>query len=114
MLQLNKASTDGVDVALLAGETHTPRTLGVLQLRICVDGRITHVAIETVHNVSQLSCTHTSTHEVTHNPLTMKYDSLLLLKIDTHLQIKLSLFMSTADDQLVNVISSNSCWSCQY
>lgn len=56
MLQLYKASTDSSNVALLIREGDPPRSLGVLQLRVCVDASVANPAIEAVHDHGQLHC----------------------------------------------------------
>ena len=56
MLQLNESSADGSDVALLIGEGHTTRPLGVLELRVGVDASVADAAIQTIHDHGQLHC----------------------------------------------------------
>ena len=52
VLQLNKTGADGGDVALLIGEGHTARPLGVLELRVSVNAGVAHTPIQPVHDHS--------------------------------------------------------------
>lgn len=52
VLQLNESGADGSDVALLIGEGHAARPLGVLELRVSVDAGVAHAAIQPVHDHS--------------------------------------------------------------
>lgn len=54
VLQLDESSTDSGNVALLIGKGHSPRPLGILELRIGVDSRVADAAVQTVHNHGQL------------------------------------------------------------
>lgn len=45
VLQLHESGADGSDVALLIGEGHSARPLGVLELRVGVDTRVAHAAV---------------------------------------------------------------------
>lgn len=56
VLQLNEASADGSDVALLIGEGHTARSLWVFELRVGVDASVANTSIQPVHDHSQLHC----------------------------------------------------------
>lgn len=56
MLQLHKASADSSNVALLIREGDPPRSLGVLQLRVCVDAGVANAPVQTVHDHGQLHC----------------------------------------------------------
>lgn len=55
VLQLDESCADGGDVTLLIGEGHSPCTLGVLELRVGVNPRVAHSAVETIHNHGQLN-----------------------------------------------------------
>lgn len=55
VLQLDESRADGGDVTLLIGEGHSPCTLGVLELRVGVNPRVAHSAVETIHNHGQLN-----------------------------------------------------------
>lgn len=57
VLQLNEASADGSDVALLIGEGHTASSLWVFELRVRVDASIANTSVQPVHNHSQFHCT---------------------------------------------------------
>lgn len=54
VLQLHEAGRDGRDVALLVGEGHAAGSLRVLELRVGVDARVAHAAVESVHDHGQL------------------------------------------------------------
>ena len=54
VLQLDKSGADGSDVALLIGEGHTPRPLGILELWVGVNAGVTHTSVQTIHNHGQL------------------------------------------------------------
>ena len=56
VLQLDEAGADSGDVALLVREGHTARSLGVLQLRVCVDARVADAPVQAVHDHGQLHC----------------------------------------------------------
>lgn len=56
MLQLYKASTDSSNVALLIREGDPPRSLGVLQLGVCVDASVANSTVQAVHYHGQLHC----------------------------------------------------------
>lgn len=56
MLELNKSSTYGSNIALLIGEGHSPCPLGIFQLGVCVYPCITHSSVKAVHDHSQLHC----------------------------------------------------------
>lgn len=55
VLQLDESGADGSDVTLLVGEGHSPRPLGVLELRIGVNACVAHSAVEAIHNHGQLN-----------------------------------------------------------
>lgn len=55
VLQLNEASADGSDVALLIGESHTTCALWVFELWVCVDAGVADASIQAVHDHSQLN-----------------------------------------------------------
>lgn len=54
VLQLHKSGADGGDVALLIGKGHSARPLGVLELRVGVDPRVAHAAVQAIHDHGQL------------------------------------------------------------
>lgn len=54
VLQLNEASADGSDVALLIGEGHTAGSLWVFELRVGVDASVANTSVQPVHDHSQL------------------------------------------------------------
>ena len=54
VLQLNEASADGGDVALLVGEGDAAGSLRVLQLRVGVDAGVADAAVQPVHDHRQL------------------------------------------------------------
>lgn len=54
VLQLNEASTDGSDVALLIGEGDAAGSLRVLELRVGVDAGVADAPVQPVHDHSQL------------------------------------------------------------
>ena len=56
VLQLNEASADGGDVALLIGEGHAPRALWIFELRVGVDASVANTSVQPVHDHSQLHC----------------------------------------------------------
>lgn len=56
VLQLNKASADGSDVALLIGEGHAAGSLWVFELWVRVDASIANTSVQPVHDHSQLHC----------------------------------------------------------
>lgn len=56
VLQLDESGTDGGDVALLIGESHSARPFRVLQLGVSVDSGVTHAAVQTIHDHRQLNC----------------------------------------------------------
>lgn len=56
VLELDKASTDSSNVALLIGESHSASTFGVLQLWVCINASIADTSIQTVHNHCQFNC----------------------------------------------------------
>lgn len=56
VLQLNEASADGSDVALLIGEGHAAGSLWVFELWVRVDASIANTSVQPVHNHSQLHC----------------------------------------------------------
>lgn len=58
VLELYKASADGSNVTLLVTECHAAGPLRVLEFRVCVDPCIAHSAIQSIHDHSQLHCTH--------------------------------------------------------
>lgn len=68
MLQLYKASTDSSNVALLIREGDPPRSLGVLQLRVCVDASVANAAVQAVHDHGQLHCKTSRTISTRHSP----------------------------------------------
>lgn len=68
MLQLYKASTDSSNVALLIREGDPPRSLGVLQLRVCVDASVANAAVQAVHDHGQLHCKTTRTISTRYSP----------------------------------------------
>ena len=55
MLELDKAGGDGGDVALLVGEGHPARPLGVAELWVGVYPRVADSAIQAVHYHRQLN-----------------------------------------------------------
>lgn len=54
VLQLNEASADGGDVALLIGEGHAAGSLRIFELRVGVDASVANASVEPVHDHSQL------------------------------------------------------------
>lgn len=54
VLQLNEASADGSNVALLIGEGHTTSSLWVFELRVGVDASVANTSVQPVHDHSQL------------------------------------------------------------
>lgn len=54
VLQLNEASADGGDVALLIGEGHAAGPLRVFELGVSVDAGVANTSIQPVHDHSQL------------------------------------------------------------
>lgn len=54
MLQLNEASADGSNVALLIGEGHAAGSFWVFELRIRVDASVANTSVQPVHDHSQL------------------------------------------------------------
>lgn len=56
VLQLNKASADGSDVALLIGEGHAAGSLWVFELWVRVNASIANTSVQPVHDHSQLHC----------------------------------------------------------
>lgn len=56
VLQLNEASADGSDVALLIGEGHAAGSLWVFELWVRVDASIANTSVQPVHDHSQLHC----------------------------------------------------------
>lgn len=56
VLQLNEASADGGDVALLVGKGHAAGSLRIFQLWVSVDTRVTNAAVQTIHDHRQLHC----------------------------------------------------------
>lgn len=54
VLQLNEASADGSNVALLIGEGHATGSFWVFQLRVSVDAGIANTSVQPVHDHSQL------------------------------------------------------------
>lgn len=54
VLQLNEASADGSDVALLIGEGHAAGSLRVFELWVGVDASIADTSVQPVHDHSQL------------------------------------------------------------
>lgn len=61
VLQLNESGADGSDVALLIGEGHAARSLGVLQLWVSIDASVADATIQTIHDHGQLHCRGEST-----------------------------------------------------
>lgn len=58
VLELNEPSADGGDIALLVAERHAAGSLRVLQFRIGIDSRVTHPAVQSVHDHGQFDCKH--------------------------------------------------------
>lgn len=56
VLQLDKASADSSNVALLVREGDPPGSLGVLQLGVCVDAGVANATVQAVHDHGQLHC----------------------------------------------------------
>lgn len=56
VLQLNEASADGSDVALLIGEGHAAGSLWVFELWVRVNASIANTSVQPVHDHSQLHC----------------------------------------------------------
>ena len=56
MLQLNESCTNGRDVALLVGESHSARPLRILQLRVGVDSGVADAPVKPIHNHRKLNC----------------------------------------------------------
>lgn len=54
VLQLNKASADCCDVALLIGEGHAAGSLWVLEFWVGVYPSVANTSVESVHDHSQL------------------------------------------------------------
>ena len=54
VLQLNEASADGSDVALLIGEGHAAGSLWVFELWVSVDAGVANTSVQPVHDHSQL------------------------------------------------------------
>lgn len=54
VLQLNEASADGSDVALLIGEGHAAGSLWVFKLWVSVDASVANTSVQPVHDHSQL------------------------------------------------------------
>ena len=65
VLQLDEAGADSGDVALLVGEGHAARPLGVLELRVGVDARVADAPVQAVHDHGQLHCTTGHSREAT-------------------------------------------------
>lgn len=54
VLQLNEASADGSNVALLIREGHTAGSLWVFELWVSVDAGVANTSVQPVHDHSQL------------------------------------------------------------
>lgn len=53
VLQLNEASADGSNVALLIGEGHAAGSLWVFELRVGVNASVANTSVQPVHDHSQ-------------------------------------------------------------